>query len=364
MDIESPLPSNSLKSVIGVFAKAISSYISTIGVYKVVGICGIGSNGCVFTVQNQDNKQIHAMKFINLSYYLINRFSLDPVLFHESAYTRFKEISDDILTSAYLVKCFPKKVQTCFSCNAEKNSFLREFNALKCLPANINTVFMEDYGYIEIKSSGKNEYNYSVPYIVMPFLEGEVLSTRIEQEMIPSERLIRTFSWVKEILQIINNIHAEGVIHRDLYSNNFLINEINSKIFLVDFGSAITKGNLLTDTPGERRGARRFMPPEQFRDPSSVDFRSDYFFVGALIFYSLSLKTPFDRTRNENTLPVRFNTVYTRPSCISHITYNAICNYIEKLLEFYPINRFQTLKDMQNMCDVINSLLEKDFNNV
>lgn len=356
------LPQNSMKSVINLFSKQFCFSISKIKEYEIIDISGLGSNGAVYIVKNSIDHKFYALKLINLSYYLIDLFQLDPVHFHESAYNKFNYIEHQIKNTLYEICVKDKKVQDYFSSCAEKNSFQREFNALQAIKKNKKTVYLIDYGTLELETKNcKKSYYHSIPYVIMPLFKGICLTDYIGISFSPTDRLLESFILIEEVIDIIDIIHKEGIIHRDLYSNNFLYDKGSGKLFLVDFGSALVKFNIEIDTRGERRGARRFMSPEQYNNPSSVDYRSDYFFIGSLLFYMLTLVSPFNRNRTAETLPLKIKSVYFKPEEITKITYNKIVEFVDCLLSFSRDDRYQSVECIREKCIEIRNCILKEI---
>jgi eukaryotic-like serine/threonine-protein kinase len=138
------------------------------------------------------------------------------------------------------------------------------------------------------------------PYMVMEYLEGMDLATRIVQSgPLPIEQAV---VFVLETCEALADAHAMGIIHRDLKpSNLFVIRRTDGteSIKLLDFG--ISK---ITRTPNSRSGldmtrtaaimgSPLYMSPEQLTSSRDVDARTDIWSLGATLFELLTGKPPF-----------------------------------------------------------------------
>jgi serine/threonine protein kinase len=100
---------------------------------------------------------------------------------------------------------------------------------------------------------------------------------------------------------LVNRIHRQGVVHRDVKPGNFLVSE-QHKIYLSDFGTArslrdespepttinsITRTGLLMGTP-------LFMAPEQFNDPRQVGRAADVYALGVMLYHCLLGRYPYE----------------------------------------------------------------------
>jgi len=87
-------------------------------------------------------------------------------------------------------------------------------------------------------------------------------------------------------------LHSSGIFHRDIKPSNILLGPGNlAKI--VDFGLAHLPMSDLTRT-GTVIGTPRYMSPEQAQG-QTLDFRTDIFSLGVVLFEALTGQTPFER---------------------------------------------------------------------
>lgn len=136
------------------------------------------------------------------------------------------------------------------------------------------------------------------PYLVMEFLEGELLKDKLERQgpLSPAEFC----GLFKQICAGLQCAHDAGVVHRDLKPGNIVLVEgQNGGIIpkIVDFGIAklielpSPSEQKLTQT-GSFIGSPAFMSPEQCSS-AIVDSRSDIYSLGCLMYEALSGRTPF-----------------------------------------------------------------------
>jgi eukaryotic-like serine/threonine-protein kinase len=129
----------------------------------------------------------------------------------------------------------------------------------------------------------------NTPYIVMEFLRGEPLSSRMASP-IPLT-LDDKLNVVAQLCGALNYAHEQGVVHRDIKpANIFLLPDGSVK--LLDFGVAKLTTSTLT-RQGDVLGSASYMSPEQVGGSDTVDGRSDIFSVGVMLYEMLAGRKPF-----------------------------------------------------------------------
>jgi serine/threonine-protein kinase len=133
-------------------------------------------------------------------------------------------------------------------------------------------------------------------FIVMEHLAGEPLSARLRRDG-------RFSSWLdavdigRQIAEAIASAHAKNIVHRDLKPENvFLVrDEAAIRVKILDFGVAklAVDGATIRTREGALLGTPTYMPPEQCRDPRSVDGRADVYSLGCILFEMLGGRPPF-----------------------------------------------------------------------
>lgn len=139
-------------------------------------------------------------------------------------------------------------------------------------------------------------------YMVMEFLEGESLSSRIRarQRLSPEE----TASIAIQLLEALVAAHGAGIVHRDLKPDNvFLLRSNRGQrdfVKLLDFG--ISKFNQLSGDSasgfsmtrtGAVMGTPYYMAPEQAKGARDVDHRVDIYASGVILYECVTGDVPF-----------------------------------------------------------------------
>jgi eukaryotic-like serine/threonine-protein kinase len=137
-------------------------------------------------------------------------------------------------------------------------------------------------------------------YLVMQYLEGETLATRLERGALP---LADALTVAIEIADALDKAHRAGIIHRDLKPGNVMLTKAGAK--LLDFGVAKLRGTApplsMTDITqvappiahGMVIGTVQYMAPEQV-EGREADVRSDIFAFGAVMYEMVTGKRAFD----------------------------------------------------------------------
>ncbi len=128
-------------------------------------------------------------------------------------------------------------------------------------------------------------------WFAMELVEGVSLAQRLRDEGSLSEReVLRLFLPLCEGLQ-----HAfdKGVVHRDVKPANILVDE-RGRARIVDLGLAFAESDPMLTSSGGTLGTPHYISPEQARDPTSADTRSDIWSLGATLFHALCGRPPFD----------------------------------------------------------------------
>src|SRR5947209_2769482 len=150
---------------------------------------------------------------------------------------------------------------------------------------------------INVTDFGESEKG--VVYMVMEYLRGRTLKDIIRAGgPLP---LARTVEIIRQVAGALDDAHAEGVVHRDLKSDNIMLEEVaggGDWAKVLDFGIAKIQQDVDQTDPGLTApnliiGTPQYMSPEQCSQASHIDARSDIYSFGVILFEMLVGHVPF-----------------------------------------------------------------------
>jgi response regulator RpfG family c-di-GMP phosphodiesterase len=133
-----------------------------------------------------------------------------------------------------------------------------------------------------------------IHYFVMEFVEGQNLEDFVNQR--GPLAMGDACEFAHQVASALAEAHKFGIVHRDIKPSNILITQ-KGQTKLLDFGLMRNFRNRLTE-PGTVLGTIDYMSPEQARDASVVDLRSDIYSLGATLYWMVTGRLPFKQLAN------------------------------------------------------------------
>jgi eukaryotic-like serine/threonine-protein kinase len=181
------------------------------------------------------------------------------------------------------------------------------------------------------------------PYIVMRYLEGGTLKDALANERIP---LVDTVLIVRQVGAALDYAHRQNVIHRDIKPSNVMI-DVDGNAFLMDFGIArLTESSEGITQTGFAVGTPSYMSPEQGMGLPSVDYRSDIYALGVLIFQMLTGELPFKADNPMGVILDHINKPPPKVSALNRELPPTIDNVIARAMAKQPADRYQTASEL------------------
>jgi serine/threonine-protein kinase len=195
------------------------------------------------------------------------------------------------------------------------------------------------------------EAENGVVFLVMEYLDGRTLKDIIRSEgPMPLDRAVEI---VRQVAGALEVAHQQGVVHRDLKSDNIMLSQTNGGDWakVLDFGIAkiqqpegvrdndITAANLVIGTP-------QYMSPEQCSQTGPIDARSDVYSLGVIVYEMLAGRVPFN---GESPTVIMMKQVQDPPPSILDARPDlppSVDKLIERALAKQPVDRFQTAGEL------------------
>jgi serine/threonine-protein kinase len=195
-------------------------------------------------------------------------------------------------------------------------------------------------------------------YYAMEYLDGLTIAQVVERSgPLPPARAIYL---LRQVCAALAEAHGRGLVHRDIKPENIMACRYGGEhdfVKLLDFGLVkhvqekhsrdLTRGLKILGTP-------LYMAPERLRNPAETDPRSDIYSVGAVAFFMLAGKRPFEggddlalASRILNDEAPRVSAVATQP------VPTEVDMLVQACLEKKPADRPQRVTDLVEACDAL-----------
>lgn len=142
------------------------------------------------------------------------------------------------------------------------------------------------------------EAENGIVFLVMEYLSGRTLKEIIREN--GPMALERVTEIIKQVGGALDAAHEQGVVHRDLKSDNIMLLVTNSGDYakVLDFGIAKIKEREGEYDPGLTApdlviGTPQYMSPEQCSQDQDIDARSDIYSLGVILYEMLVGHVPF-----------------------------------------------------------------------
>jgi eukaryotic-like serine/threonine-protein kinase len=193
----------------------------------------------------------------------------------------------------------------------------------------------------------------SASFIAMELVEGMNLRDAIAAGALPTRRLLDI---AVQIADGLAKAHSAGIVHRDLKPENVMISK-DGFVKLADFGLAklfVAPTEQASGAPtiiqqetqpGTVMGTVGYMSPEQ-ASGRSVDFRSDQFALGSILYEMAAGKRAFQRETGAETLSA---IIRDEPEPVERINPRAPAPFrwiVERCLAKDPDERYASTRDL------------------
>jgi serine/threonine-protein kinase len=174
------------------------------------------------------------------------------------------------------------------------------------------------------------------PCILMEYVDGETLAAIIERRgPLPAAEAYRI---ARSLAAVIAHFHAQGVVHRDIKSNNVKINSAGT-VKVLDFGIARLESTHRSTSAGMLVGTPVIAAPEQVKG-GQVTPATDVWQLGVLMYEMLTGRLPFQGTDSSELFLQIVNADFTPISHSQHSVPRDFEKIINRCLQKDPLKRY------------------------
>lgn len=138
-----------------------------------------------------------------------------------------------------------------------------------------------------------------VPFLVMEYLRGRNLRTKLAEDNVVSVRDALWIGW--HVADALAAAHGARLVHQNLKPENIFLQDqrhVSARVRILDFGVARTREHLSGQTltisrDGKALGTPRYMSPEQACGGRDLDRRSDVYSLAVVIYEALTGQSPY-----------------------------------------------------------------------
>ena len=188
-------------------------------------------------------------------------------------------------------------------------------------------------------------------YMVMEYLEGEKLSTRMERVVhMPPKIMV---DLILQLLEALQQVHEAKIVHRGVSPTAVFLQKMGrlDYVCLLDFGVCKDMTDKLRDintAQGRLLSSVAYSAPEALaRGSRQADHRADLFSVGVLLYRGISCVAPFPAQEPQELLTrLRSGPPMPLSEAAASGVDRALSDIVQRALEREPEARFQSAAEM------------------
>lgn len=188
-------------------------------------------------------------------------------------------------------------------------------------------------------------------YYAMELIEGRSLGRYLERGEKFSER--ECVEVGRQALSALDAAHKAGIVHRDVEPGNLLLGP-KGRIKLGDLGLAhfdAAGADAALTQPGISMGTPGYMSPEQAQGRPDVDYRSDFYGLGATLFHLAAGRPPFEGRSLFEIIASHLNAPVPSAHDVNPAISQRFSDLIQRLMAKKPDERPQTHTEIYDELD-------------
>jgi len=192
-----------------------------------------------------------------------------------------------------------------------------------------------------VKTYGLEKHDHGYALILEDF-GGVALAEVLDSSHLSLEECLQIAIAIAEALKYL---HQAEIVHKDIKPSNIIINQETGEVKLADFSiaSRLSMENATATAPSLLEGTLAYIAPEQTgRMNRVVDYRSDFYALGATLYEMLTGKVPFTATDPIELVHCHITKYPTPPHEVNPEIPAVVSQIAQKLLAKTAEDRYQS----------------------
>ncbi|MFK8184537.1 MAG: AAA family ATPase [Phormidesmis sp.] len=192
-----------------------------------------------------------------------------------------------------------------------------------------------------IKAYGLTRYEHHLAIILEDF-GGQSLNFLLSQRALSIKEFLRL---AIQVTEGVSEIHSGRIIHKDINPSNIVYSQHLDILKIIDFGISSRRGQEPLPTPSnsDLKGTLNYISPEQTgRINRGIDYRSDFYSLGATFYECLTQRSLFEATDPIELIHCHIAQQPTPVHILNPQCPLTVSRIIEKLLAKNPEDRYKT----------------------
>ncbi len=152
-----------------------------------------------------------------------------------------------------------------------------------------------------------------------------------------------------QTVKVVEHIHAHSILHKDINPSNIIVNNALDTVKIIDFQLSTMLKHEQTGLTSVQKleGSLHYISPEQTgRVNRNIDYRSDYYSLGAAFYQMVTGTVPFNKNDPLELVHSHIAKIPTPPNEIKTTVPDVISSIIMKLLQKNPEERYQSAEGL------------------
>jgi eukaryotic-like serine/threonine-protein kinase len=186
-------------------------------------------------------------------------------------------------------------------------------------------------------------------YLIQEYISGQSLRDELTTGTRWTQKQVIVL--LEEILSIIEFVHGQGMVHRDIHPGNLIRRLCDGSIVLIDFGAvreistlAVTNSGEITTT--QAIGIPGYMPVEQLLMPWNPQPYNDIYAIGAIALQAFTHVHPNNLPRDPHPQSCEFLWHYSTPDRELPQVSDDLRRILNKMVRYDFNNRYESATDV------------------